>query len=240
MNKTKCIIFDIGNILIYDFPIEAQYLHNVYLSSRNVLGNKSFCDFLELKEKYKCDYNKWVYIWGKEHFKEHWASVDNVAWQKVLSDWKRHCIFVPDVIDELMQHRNDYMFAICANQPKEMHTVLKEKRVTQLFNSIIFDSDCGYSKPDLRIFKKILKIVNLNPEECLMVGDKYIVDIVPASRLGLQTALILNNYNDMKKLSKTKWEYEYIEYMERFEEKKAETTFVSIKELFKELENTNN
>ena len=49
----------------------------------------------------------------------------------------------------------------------------------------------NYSKPDVRYFQQICDKFNLNPAECLMVGDSLVKDY-PASELGMDFYLLLN------------------------------------------------
>lgn len=55
------------------------------------------------------------------------------------------------------------------------------------FDFVIFSSDFGYKKPDLRLFITALKKMGLELEpKCVMsIGDSYENDIVPARELGM-------------------------------------------------------
>jgi len=54
------------------------------------------------------------------------------------------------------------------------------------FSHIIFSSDFGHKKPDPRIFLEAAKLLCLDPEEILCIGDNFDNDIIPASRLGMK------------------------------------------------------
>jgi putative hydrolase of the HAD superfamily len=60
------------------------------------------------------------------------------------------------------------------------------------FDFVIFSSDVGYKKPDLRLFMTALKKMNLELEPtCVMsIGDSYENDILPARKLGLRAMRI--------------------------------------------------
>jgi len=52
---------------------------------------------------------------------------------------------------------------------------------------VIIDSAVeGVSKPDPEIFRIALRRLGLAPGDCLMVGDSFDRDVVPAKRLGLR------------------------------------------------------
>ncbi len=50
-------------------------------------------------------------------------------------------------------------------------------------------------KPSLEGFLKIMKKLGVKPGSCLMIGDNFEEDIVPAQSLGMKTALISDNGN---------------------------------------------
>ena len=60
------------------------------------------------------------------------------------------------------------------------------------FDFVIFSSDVGYKKPDLRLFMTALKKMNLELEPtCVMsIGDSYENDILPARKLGMRAMRI--------------------------------------------------
>ncbi len=57
------------------------------------------------------------------------------------------------------------------------------------FDFVIFSSDVGYKKPDLRLFMTALKKMDLELEpKCVMsIGDSYENEIVPAKKLGMRS-----------------------------------------------------
>ncbi len=57
------------------------------------------------------------------------------------------------------------------------------------FDFVIFSSDVGYKKPDLRLFMTALKRMGLELEpKCVVsIGDSYENDLLPAKRLGMRT-----------------------------------------------------
>lgn len=46
--------------------------------------------------------------------------------------------------------------------------------------------DCGHWKPLPEIFLAALALLNLDPEQCLMIGDDPVRDIQPSKLLGMQ------------------------------------------------------
>lgn len=57
------------------------------------------------------------------------------------------------------------------------------------FDFIIFSSDVGYKKPDLRLFMTAIKKMGfeLEPKCIISIGDSYENEILPAKKLGMRT-----------------------------------------------------
>lgn len=60
------------------------------------------------------------------------------------------------------------------------------------FDFVIFSSDVGYKKPDLRLFMTALKRMELElePKCVLSLGDSYENEILPARKLGMRAMTI--------------------------------------------------
>jgi len=54
------------------------------------------------------------------------------------------------------------------------------------FSHVVFSSDFGHKKPDPRILLEGTKLMGLEPEEVMCIGDNLENDIVPSSRLGMK------------------------------------------------------
>lgn len=58
-----------------------------------------------------------------------------------------------------------------------------------LFDAVVAHEDTGRLKPSVKPFRLALKILGVEPSECLMVGDSFSKDIKGARRLGMKTCL---------------------------------------------------
>ena len=75
------------------------------------------------------------------------------------------------------------------------------KKKTNLLKYIdypLFSYDAGVIKPNLKFFKKMLKISKCKPEETIMIGDKLNDDVIPPRTIGMN-AIHFRNYNQLKK-----------------------------------------
>ena len=50
--------------------------------------------------------------------------------------------------------------------------------------------DFSVTKPDPRYYEQIVKAFGVDPQLCIMVGDRIDNDIIPAKQLGMRTILI--------------------------------------------------
>lgn len=94
---------------------------------------------------------------------------------------------IGDVLARL-QHRGT-LLGLAANQPSRIIAVLDELGVGQYFTHRGVSGHHGYRKPDVRLFLRACENLGIEPEECVMVGDRIDNDIVPAKLLGMRTVL---------------------------------------------------
>ena len=79
------------------------------------------------------------------------------------------------------------------------------KKRTDLLNYIdfpLFSFEVGVIKPNLKIFKEMLKITNIKPKECIMIGDKLNDDVIPPRKINMNSILYIDYENLKKELKK--------------------------------------
>lgn len=69
-------------------------------------------------------------------------------------------------------------------------TVLETFGILHFFQSVVESAVVGVRKPDAAIYQLGVDAIGLQAHECLVVGDSYSKDIVPATTVGCQTAWI--------------------------------------------------
>jgi putative hydrolase of the HAD superfamily len=104
-----------------------------------------------------------------------------------------HIEVIPDVKNVLCELRKKYTLAVASNagesNNKLMISALTRGEINQYFTYFFTSTELGFEKPDLRFFQKILEEVNCLPDQCIMVGNDYEKDIIPAKSLGMKTIL---------------------------------------------------
>lgn len=103
---------------------------------------------------------------------------------------------VQNVLDELSRR-----YKLAALSDAQSAWALPEMRAVGLdgyFQTIIVSGDCGYRKPDSRIFQAALAGLDVRPENVLFVGNDMYRDIYGASRAGMKTVFFSSNQGRKK------------------------------------------
>ena len=84
-----------------------------------------------------------------------------------------------------------YKLGLLSNSRKEAVAELRQRYpLEKYFDIVVLSCECGLIKPDVRIFKKLVDLSELRPDEILMVGDSYHDDYVAAREAGLESVLL--------------------------------------------------
>lgn len=89
-----------------------------------------------------------------------------------------------DVPIALTQLANRFQLGIISNG----NTHPDRFGLPNVFDFVVFATDCGHSKPDPRIFEVALSKIEYSPQEVLHVGDSLESDVAGANNSGLRSA----------------------------------------------------
>lgn len=86
---------------------------------------------------------------------------------------------------------------VLATNPLFPHTATENRMrwaglEPEMFAAYTTYEDCHYCKPNPKYYLELLEKLQLKPEECMMVGNDFDEDIVPAEALGMKTFLLTN------------------------------------------------
>lgn len=90
-------------------------------------------------------------------------------------------------LERLAEH---YPMALVSNFYGNIDTVLRDFGLRRLFAGVVESAVIGIRKPDPRIFAIGCMVLDLKPEEVLVVGDSVDKDLLPAESLGCPTAWV--------------------------------------------------
>ncbi|WP_102347148.1 HAD family hydrolase [Bacillus sp. Marseille-P3661] len=94
-----------------------------------------------------------------------------------------------EILDAL---KDTYKLLLLTNgSPDLQNTKLKlTPELVPYFEQIIISGDVGRGKPDPAMFEHALKLMNIENNEAIMVGDNLLTDILGASRVGIKSVWI--------------------------------------------------
>ncbi len=92
----------------------------------------------------------------------------------------------PRLVRTLKHLKKRYKLAIFTNNNRiQTGRVLKALNLEGVFDHIYTYNSFNLLKPNPEFFKRAMLELHARPEECLIVGDCYSVDLAPAKNLGM-------------------------------------------------------
>lgn len=110
-----------------------------------------------------------------------------------LSEWKNRkppLKLTPGFESELRAISGDFNVGIAGQYGKELLDLLEQRSLLNCFTHRLTQDDFSTTKPDIRFYDQILKASGVEPQLCIMVGDRIDKDVIPAKLLGMKTILI--------------------------------------------------
>ncbi|WP_082435959.1 HAD family hydrolase [Desnuesiella massiliensis] len=92
-----------------------------------------------------------------------------------------------DVLSDIKRNGKSICLISNADIIDVMHW--EESPLSNLFDDAIFSYEVGYLKPQSEIYKAALKKMNVDPKECIFVGDGGGDELKGAKELGMKTIL---------------------------------------------------
>jgi FMN phosphatase YigB (HAD superfamily) len=101
---------------------------------------------------------------------------------------------VPEALEWLVQR---YLLGVLSNTTQttgdQAMKALTSLGIGQYFTACLTSVDMGYSKPDQRLFQRILQLLCTSYDEAIMIGNDLEHDIRPACSLGITTGYFVRN-----------------------------------------------
>ena len=97
---------------------------------------------------------------------------------------------VKEALDKL---NKEYICCVASNAGDSnvelMGKALERVAIRKYFKYLFTSNELGYAKPSLEFFNEIVRKLNVEVSSCIMVGNDYSKDIVPAKQIGMSTIL---------------------------------------------------
>jgi len=78
---------------------------------------------------------------------------------------------------------------------------LRKLNISQYFNTVVVSHECGWRKPHKQIFQEILRKLEVNTEEAVLIGDSPLEDIKGAQSAGLKTVFVTSQFYKPKDIN---------------------------------------
>ena len=199
----KLICFDLWNTL-------ATRKKNQLTSSVKELE-----DFFKIKEDHKTVVKAFENIiqtreWSNEyeayskfllHFKIK-PTFSNVMKAIKIREDSEYNIILYDFVIPLLKQIKDLNIKIGLISNSSVFVIKNVRKKTDLLDYIdypLFSFDVKTIKPDPKIYKEMLKIAKIKPEEMIMIGDNPLDDVYPAISLGINAIEFTGDYEKLKK-----------------------------------------
>lgn len=106
------------------------------------------------------------------------------------SSSKYWTLVLPGTRKRLLELKVNYLLGVISNSDGHLVELLRRVRLDDCFECVLDSARVGFRKPSLEIFKVATRTLNVNPEECVYVGDIYSTDYCPAKEIGMQAILL--------------------------------------------------
>lgn len=186
----RAIIFDLDGTLYRNKVIERKFAEAAYftlakfkkidqIEARRVVEAKRAQ--LSAKKGYRIPYTHTLHSLGVPT--KYWHK-ENVNYFDARDYLKRD----RPLAAALCKLESNYELAVVTNNNRtQTERILEALGIKRLFSVIQTFTDCKFLKPDPRVFIKVARKLGVKPGECLSVGDRVDVDLLPSSKIGMKT-----------------------------------------------------
>jgi len=196
--KIKAIAFDIGGVMAKEDNFKTHYLP---LCKSLKIDEKKF---FELRKKYipkaskgRISARTMIYSFARE------LKIDKEKFLKYWIKYKRGSIKKNIVLEKYIKKMKNLGYKVVSmSGVLDLHYKLcKEKEIYDVFDFNICSFKVGSNKPEMKIYKLLLKRLRLSPNEIVFIDDTKDC-LIPAKKLGIKTILFKNNKQLIKDLNR--------------------------------------
>lgn len=205
LNRIKGILFDYGGTIDSNGLHWAEVIWEAYTSCNVSVGKEIFRQAYVFAERtlgknpiIQPDHTFWDMLYLKCEIQVQWlmdaghlqSGTFSSELPKKLAEWCYYNYAVRSIeaarpLLEMLQSR--YPMILVSNFYGNVETVLKDFHLHHLFPTIIESAVVGVRKPDPEIFRLGVEAIGLSAGNCVVIGDSYEKDILPAHAIGCQT-----------------------------------------------------
>lgn len=191
----KAIIFDVDNTLI-DWKDEFVFALRDLLKEKH--PNITEEEIIKI-DKVIDENEKYLKALNKEEFLEYIRNKCNINFSEDFVDRlivaQGRCVYEDEELIKTIEYLSSkYDLYVISNWFTKTQQLRLEKMGIAKYFKNIWGADTNYFKPDVKAFDVILE--KYKKEDCLYVGDKFEIDIIPALKVGMNAIWKTNNESD--------------------------------------------
>jgi putative hydrolase of the HAD superfamily len=200
---TRAVFFDVDFTLIYPGPVFQGEGYREFCAKHGIdncdasafsAAVASASGLLHESEDYA--YDAGFFIRYIRHIIEQMGgsgpAIDACA-AEIYSEWAacRHFELYDDVLPVLRTLRDrGILLGLISNTHRSLESFQSHFELDALISAAVSSSEHGYNKPHPSIFRTALRLLDVAPEEAVMVGDSYSHDIEGARTIGMRGVLL--------------------------------------------------
>ena len=189
MTKIKCVLFDIGGVLVnwHMSWITSEVSKRFGIKEENVI--ESFGKYLH---ELDCGKINEKLFWKKiahDTNSEHLAQTTESLWNTYFT---KNAKINYDVLTLVKQIKESYTLGIISNIEEITHKIIRDWKVLDDFKHQFMSYQIGFSKPDSKIYEHTLNSLPYAPQEIIFIDDKP-HNIESAQKSGIHAIHFTNN-----------------------------------------------
>ncbi len=121
------------------------------------------------------------------------APVAHSVWARFVEGVHRRALTpsLPGLVDLLASlQASGYRLGALDDSPSTLTARIDALGLDGLFDAVVSGVAINLAKPDPRLWLALCAQLAVEPPDCLMVGDRFDLDLAPARRLGMRTLLL--------------------------------------------------
>lgn len=116
------------------------------------------------------------------------SDVIDIFGERYLARTPKKPYLLPKAKEVLDYLQPKYKLHIITNGFPEIQRVkMQSSGILEYFNEIVTSAEAGCKKPDVGIFTYLMNKLNVQTDDCMMIGDNLLTDILGAQQAGIDT-----------------------------------------------------
>jgi putative hydrolase of the HAD superfamily len=200
--RYKAVIFDLFGTLVEKYPLEAYRRELQEMAAAISAPEEEFVRWwfdtyndrgIGVFQSYEANIE---YICDKLEILPESVGISR-AIEICRSYAKNYLKIKPDTIDLLTDIKTDgYKTGVISDCGVEIARVFDKLELAPLFDVVVLSCRVVMQKPDPRIYRMATDIIQVDPEDCLYIGDGDSNELTGATRAGMYAVLIRNPEED--------------------------------------------